>query len=132
MRNVTEMKVDPGSRQEIVSTPMLNVELSRPLLPSNLEEMPPGEHAQSLSSTSTTEKFGSSILEQSLTTGCPRQVPACFREGNAYLRALQGIEYRVIWEESMDERPWEKARSMYNDELEAGYKSVSLLDGIVG
>ena len=52
--------------------------------------------------------------------------------GNAYLRALQGIEYRVIWEESMDERPWEKARSMYNDELEAGYKSVSLLDGIVG
>ena len=40
-----------------------------------------GEHAQSLSSTSTTEKFGSSILEQSLTTGCPRQVPACFREG---------------------------------------------------
>ena len=42
MRNVTEMKVDPGSRQEIVSTPMLNVELSRPLLPSNLEEMPPG------------------------------------------------------------------------------------------
>ena len=39
---------------------------------------------------------------------------------------------RVIWEESINERPWEKARSMYKDELEAGYKSVCLLDGIVG
>ncbi|XP_017226446.1 uncharacterized protein LOC108202519 isoform X1 [Daucus carota subsp. sativus] len=42
MGNVTEMEVDPGSRQENVSTPLLNVEPSSPLLPSNLEEMPPG------------------------------------------------------------------------------------------